>query len=236
MPIQTPGLRRLVADYDMTARDFLEPKLRAKNLAEDQIAEQDLSQCKSSLEQIDNVIADPASLGRVSDPKVAISIPPVLLERKSRILDRLEVLQSEQLRQDIADNLTDRQAGNQLIEVIDNRLAIKEGYAREQGKVEAELAIREQEARLELNRRESKAAIVLAFLERESVASVVGAILLLGLGITLIVGMFTHVAAPDVITNAFLLILGYFFGQSTTRIRQLRSPGMQMLNDPGMAR
>jgi uncharacterized membrane protein len=224
MPRRRYGPRPPVADYGLEARDFLEPKLRAKNLAEDQIAKQNLKECESSLEKIDDAIANPASLGTVPDPNVEISIPPVLLERKSLVLDRFKTLRSEQLRQDIIAGLPDQQASRQLIEMIESELATREELGREQRKVQVEAALKEQQARLDRERRETRAAIILSFLQRESVASVVGAILLLGLGITLVVGMFTHVAAPDVITNAFLLILGYFFGQSTTRSHQLRSP------------
>jgi hypothetical protein len=224
MPGPHYGPRPLVADYDRAARDFLGPKLRAKNLAEDQIATQDLNECKSSLEKIDNAIANPDSLGAAPNPNVEIGIQPVLLERKSLVLDRLKTLQSVQLRQDIIDELGNQQASRQLADMIERELATREWWNREQGEVLVEAALKDQQARLARERRESKAAIALSFLQRESVASTVGAILLLGLGITLVVGMFKHVAAPDAITNAFLLILGYFFGQSTTRNRQLRSP------------
>jgi hypothetical protein len=34
--------------------------------------------------------------------------------------------------------------------------------------------------------------------------------------------MFTHTAAPEIVTSAFLLILGYFFGQTTASGRKER--------------
>jgi len=70
---------------------------------------------------------------------------------------------------------------------------------------------------LQVELQERKSAIYRSFLERESVASVVGALLLLGLGAALIVAMFTHTVTTEVVTNSFLLVLGYFFGQATTR-------------------
>jgi len=48
-------------------------------------------------------------------------------------------------------------------------------------------------------------------------ASLIGGILLLAFGVALIVAMFTDTAVADILGNAFLLVLGYFFGQSTTR-------------------
>jgi hypothetical protein len=39
------------------------------------------------------------------------------------------------------------------------------------------------------------------------------------LGVALVVAMFVGTTATAVVTNAFLLILGYFFGQSVARER-----------------
>lgn len=52
---------------------------------------------------------------------------------------------------------------------------------------------------------------------RESVASVVGALLVLSFGIVLTVAMFKSIAVTSVIENSFLLVLGYFFGQGVAR-------------------
>lgn len=59
-----------------------------------------------------------------------------------------------------------------------------------------------------------KTDVFLKFLDRESVASIVGSLLLLIMGICLIVIMFRHEEPLKIIESAFLLILGYFFGHS----------------------
>lgn len=59
-----------------------------------------------------------------------------------------------------------------------------------------------------------KTDVFLKFLDRESVASIVGSLLLLTMGICLIVIMFRHEEPLKIIESAFLLILGYFFGHS----------------------
>ena len=59
-----------------------------------------------------------------------------------------------------------------------------------------------------------------AFLERESIAAIVGAFLLVVLAGALIVAMFANVPIADIISNAFLLILGYFFGQSVSQAKR----------------
>jgi hypothetical protein len=71
--------------------------------------------------------------------------------------------------------------------------------------------------KLEVDLQERRTAIRQSWLARESIASIVGAILLLLLAGTLIVAMFTGTTVVDVIANSFLLILGYFFGQSVGR-------------------
>ncbi len=76
---------------------------------------------------------------------------------------------------------------------------------------------RERSVRLQLEVAERKAAIRRSWLERESVASMIGAFLLLALGIALIVARFIGATPPEIVTTAPLLILGYFFGQTTNR-------------------
>jgi len=56
--------------------------------------------------------------------------------------------------------------------------------------------------------------IILKFIDRESVASIVGSLLLLIIGVCLVVVMFRHEQPLKIIESAFLLILGYFFGHS----------------------
>ncbi|WP_432830683.1 hypothetical protein [Dactylosporangium sp. CA-092794] len=55
-----------------------------------------------------------------------------------------------------------------------------------------------------------------SLLEREPVAALIGAIILVAIAVALIVGMFAKVAVPEVLANAFLVILGFFFGQPTS--------------------
>lgn len=54
----------------------------------------------------------------------------------------------------------------------------------------------------------------LKFLNRESIASIVGSLLLFIMGICLLVMMFLQKEPIKIIESAFLLILGYFFGHS----------------------
>lgn len=53
-------------------------------------------------------------------------------------------------------------------------------------------------------------------LQREPVAVLVGALLLVGFSGVIVVAMWTHTSVPEVVVNMVLLILGFFFGQTAS--------------------
>ena len=67
---------------------------------------------------------------------------------------------------------------------------------------------------------ERRAKLRRFWLERESIVSVVGAGLLAIFGIGVLVAMFIGVEVTTVVSSAFLLILGYFFGQASSRAQK----------------
>jgi hypothetical protein len=71
---------------------------------------------------------------------------------------------------------------------------------------------------------QQRADIWMRILGRESVASVVGSLLLVAFASALTVAMFTGVTVTTVVSNSFLLILGYFFGQGVSRRKRRTSP------------
>jgi hypothetical protein len=76
-------------------------------------------------------------------------------------------------------------------------------------------AVGEKKFQQDQARRASRARIWQRFFARESVATLIGALILLTLTICLIVAMFTGTEISTVLSNSFLIILGYFFGQTT---------------------
>lgn len=62
-----------------------------------------------------------------------------------------------------------------------------------------------------------KSEVYLRFLNRESIASIIGSILLLLMGLSLLVMMFLQKEPIQIVQSAFLLILGYFFGHSKNK-------------------
>ena len=53
-----------------------------------------------------------------------------------------------------------------------------------------------------------------SLLEREPAAVLIGAVLLVVMTLALLIAMFTHTSTPEIVSSAFLLILGFFFGQT----------------------
>ncbi len=78
----------------------------------------------------------------------------------------------------------------------------------------AELKIKLEQQRIDGLERKSK--IWLSFLQRESAASIIGGIVLLMLTVALISGMIFG-RESQILSNGFLVILGYFFGQSSSK-------------------
>lgn len=61
----------------------------------------------------------------------------------------------------------------------------------------------------------TKMEMRIAMVQREPAAVLLGGGLAVAIALVMMVGMFMHTEAPTVLVNAFLLILGFFFGQNT---------------------
>lgn len=132
---------KLQGDMESAALAFFEPKLRALNLAVDQIEEQTLPELEGSLERINDAMQHPAQFGTfrmkmtaeptvilvkaTSEAQVEVGILPILLERKSLILDRIKLLRPEgqlaDLRGEILQRVPDSRARDELLRVLDEQ-------------------------------------------------------------------------------------------------------------------
>jgi hypothetical protein len=210
--------------------------------SEKDLGEQSAEELDASLQKLNAVIETPelvsidwSILGSFADSVVPDKkafdedvIIPKLLDRKSFILRRIAIVDSqdqvEKIKDAAAANIQDSADRMSMIKSIDT--ITKESMTRiktleQQADTIAEKReawildydIMEKKVRL----KERRSRLYRSWVERESVASIVGGILLLGLGIALVVAMFIGTTASEVVTSSFLLILGYFFGQSTAR-------------------
>jgi hypothetical protein len=225
---------------------YFEPQLRQLNLADEQIENQDLEQLENSLGIVDDAIKNPDSFGKMriayafesgevipiiaksgSDYNVEVGILPLLLERKKRILDRINLLRGEEkivnLR-DLIERVPEENIRTDLQKEIDSLEAHAQKYseqteeideAQEKEKIRIKAEIDALSVKTELFERRSK--VLQSFLERESVATIIGGILLLIFGVAYVFAMFLHIVPLDIMNNSFLVILGYFFGQTVAR-------------------
>lgn len=229
------------------AEEYFEPQFASLGLSVTTIDNQTLDDLRASLARVNELIGNPGDLGtfRLSTSTASAIVAraeatfevgalPILLQRKRLILDRIAMLggkaQASTLRDLVAD-VQDQDVKARLNTEVSRLEAAAEDFAKETREVERAARLAEigfqsaySEARLEMERSERRAAIRERFLERESVATIVGGVLLIVLTAALIAAMFTTTAVPEIVSNGFFIILGYFFGQTAGRAAARSEP------------
>jgi hypothetical protein len=221
------------------ARKMFEPMLVPLHLSKEQIESQSLEELEDSLRNIDHAIEHPEAMGAAnlkiglklpyfissSEQQIEIGILPLLLERKRLILERLRVLKGNRkiaTLRDLVQSVPDEELKQQLDQEI-HQLETEGQRLREQSRQveQAQLVVQTKEstelAKLQTELFERRSKVWQGFLERESVATIVGAFLLVVMALVLMVAMFYGTKSSEIVNNSFLVILGYFFGQATNR-------------------
>lgn len=227
------------------AKEFYEPQLRLLGLSLSQIEGQSLVELEQSLERVNDCIRNPDSFGIFKiESKVTISLVgattngsfqvgvlPTLLEIKKVIIERIKFLKGEEKVENLRDlikNIDNDSLRSKLESEIDElesdskRLQIETNEVNE-AQIQAQIKAQSELSRLRMELFERRSKVWLSFLERESVATIVGAFLLTIITFTHIVAIFTKVPTSDILNNSFLVILGYFFGQSVARANNDKS-------------
>ena len=196
-------------DYIINQHKFFD---LSKKLVESKIKTQDLHELKLSLSEIENII-------KIEEDTIK-SVELFLLQKKRLILDRIQEISSykkiENL-QDMVNLLPEEEVKQNLITELES---LREGAEKYQQEVQ-DISARETEAKIKLEQQhidglERKSKIWLSFLQRESAASIIGGLVLLMLTLALIGGMIFG-RESQILSNGFLVILGYFFGQSSVK-------------------
>lgn len=222
-----------MANYMEAARSFFEPQLRIMNLSHAQIDVQNLNQLKDSLDRVNLAIANPNQFGALgikisagvgaviartsAEGTITVGVLPILVERKRLILDRIRTLVPQEQLEDFLETIEEKVKDP---EVRQELTSLVSGYVTEQRLIaqEAEtVASSELDLALhDIEIRERKWRLRKSLLEKEPVAVLVGGLLISVLTVSMVAGMFLHTQAPEILTNAFLLILGFFFGQTSS--------------------
>jgi hypothetical protein len=226
--------------FEEQVQAHFERQLEDLGLAKKQIESQSLDELQQSLETVNAALMNPQSFGTLAF-KVSADVGPVLtsskadvhfergilqllLSRKRLILERIRTLSaSEKIEsiQDLVNQVNDEAVRNKLKQEVAS-LKNESQSLREQSKdvdqKQTREAIRTQteleQLKMELFERKSK--VWFSLLERESAATLLGGFLLLVIAIAHVTAVFSKFSIPEILNNAFLIILGYFFGQSTS--------------------
>ncbi|WP_029923943.1 hypothetical protein [Nocardia otitidiscaviarum] len=139
---------------------------------------------------------------------------PYVVLRRNAIRHRVtaQILQDEMAEikgavEEKVDNPEVRKELSDMVSAIQKQQEELDAKLREQQDVESQ-EIR----RVELSERKWK--MRKSILEREPAAVLIGGLLLVVITGALLVGMFTRIEAPEIVSSGFLLILGFFFGQT----------------------
>lgn len=224
-------------NYMHNVRQIYEPQLEALGLGESQIERQAIQELRESLDRINEAIAKPEQFGvfgikitpeagvliarSATEGNITVGALPFLLQRKKLILERIRILAPEEQLSDVSEVLEEKVEDPAVREQLKSMLA---EYAAEQRTLAEEAQESGKEAfnaaLVDIEIRERKWRMRRSFIEREPIAILVGAVILLVVTIALVTAMFTGVESPEILVNAFLIILGYFFGQSAAAGRQ----------------
>lgn len=214
---------------------FFEAQLSAIGLADDQLKKQSVHELRDSLEALNDAIRNPDSFGTLHlrmDGKVGlivttigaqshiqIGVLPLLLKKKKFLLERLRALEVSESVSHLKEELTEERDTNKqksleekilhMEDQIKVSLERSESYSR--ADITHSLEAAAKKAAIADESFERKAKVWQELLARESVATLIGAALVFLITATL---LFSKTEAPSVITNAYLVIIGFFFGQT----------------------
>lgn len=220
-------------------RKFYEKMLRSLELLPEQIETQSFEELDKSLERVDDTITNSQQFGTLkikmttngpiiaqqnSDYNYEMSILPLLLESKKIILGRKKLLTNNQKIESLQRIVETTADPDQLKEEIKNKLNSDEIKQIDKEIKETErLQLSAQANELLLMKKTDvenfklKNEIFKSYLEKESVATIIGALLLIIITLSELICVFWNIKPSDIVNNAFLLILGYFFGQTISK-------------------
>jgi len=219
-------------DYKESFVAWTEQLLDQTNLSEKQIQAQTLPELKQSLERLNQLIEnlkksiDAAHFKSELIGQSSIYTMPLLLERQKIVIDRIRQLESEEeitklvtvVRSDGATDVQHEIANIKSMNETWVALSIENERARNEALEAANTASEE------TLHRQGKAAATRGtwpelpkFIENESVPTIISAFLVVIIVICLLVFSLFHVTTPQILNDAFLIILGYFFGQAVAK-------------------
>jgi len=220
-------------DYKESFVGWTEQLLDQTNLSVDQIQAQTLPELKQSLERINQLIdnlkksIDEAQFKSELVGQSSIYTMPLLLDRQKIVIDRIRQLESEE---DITKIVTvvRSNAATDVQQEIEKMKSMNETWValsleNERARYEAlEAANNVSEAMFHRQGKASTASgtwpSMPKFIENESVPTIISAFLVVLIVICLLIFSLFHITTPQILNDAFLILLGFFFGQTVSRV------------------
>ncbi len=175
-------------------------------------------------------VHSPENMGRVKIIKpveIKSFIGSLILDKKQNAIDSLLEKKSEKFKQKEnkiptdSEEIEDREQNiNEIVQTFQQQ--VKSLIDNEKDIVNAKILLERDNKALDnrLKTLEKKSQLKLAFIElflaRESAASILGSVAFISIFVIITYSIFDdNIQIPDIINNTFLIILGYFFGQSS---------------------
>jgi hypothetical protein len=206
-------------------------------LGKDQISKQSLKELNQSLHRIDSCIVRPQSfleqkfkniINSVTDFK--LKVLPILLERRMFVLENID----EAVSNTKIDNL------RRLVKRTPD-ISVKSSMERNLDDLQIKNTILKKEyqklEKLRLNIYSEQQNFSSIFKEltgsrektskylqnRESITTLMMGILLILMTLSIVIAPFVNIQVPNILNGAFLIILGFFFGQAIGRLARLKT-------------
>lgn len=244
--IEKKGLGRAIRSF--TQKDFskralndkaqiallkkIDSRLTDLGLGKDQISKQSIKELNQSLHRIDSCLVRPKSFLQQkfketikSETDFKLKIVPILLERRVFVLESIDELVSGRkiynLRR-LVERMPDISIKFSMEKNLDD-LQIKNSFLKkEYQKLEKlRLNIYSEQQKFssifkELTERRDKKSKY--FQSRESITTLMMGILLILITSLIAISSFVNIQVPDILNGTFLIILGFFFGQTIGRL------------------
>ncbi len=229
--LRDKGNSQAEIDYKESFVGWTEQLLDQTNLSVDQIQSQTLPELKQSLERMNQLIENlKKSIGTVSFKselvgQASIYTMPLLLERQKMVIDRIRQLESEEeitkivtvVRSDAATDVQQEIENMKSMNETWVAISIENERARNEALEAANKVSQETLHRQEKAATRGKWPEMPKFIENESVPTIISAFLIVVIVVFLILFSLLHVTSLQVLNDAFLVILGYFFGQAVAK-------------------
>ena len=210
----------------------IDSRLMDLGLGKDQISQQSLKELNQSLHRIDSCIVRPKSFLQQkfketinSETDFKLKIVPILLERRIFVLESIDELVSKRKIYDLrglVERMPDISLKSSMEKNLDD-LQIKNSFLKkEYQKLEKlRLNIYSEQQKFssifkELPERRDKKSKY--FQSRESITTLMMGILLILITSLIAISSFVNIQVPDILNGTFLIILGFFFGQTIGRL------------------